>query len=72
MYQQFFGLQFLKMAPAPNFGVYLDFARSFLTEVDFRSMAPKFFLAYILQRCIHDTQLQYFSKNWILCHYKIV
>ena len=29
-------LQFLKMAPAPNFGVFLDFAHPFLTEVDFR------------------------------------
>ena len=28
-------LQFLKMAPAPNFGVFLDFARPFLIEVDF-------------------------------------
>ena len=28
-------LQFLKMAPAPYFGVFLDFAYLFLTEVDF-------------------------------------
>ena len=27
-------LQFLKMAPAPNFGVFLDFAHPFITEVD--------------------------------------
>ena len=25
----------LKMAPAPNFGVFLDFVHPFLTEVDF-------------------------------------
>ena len=29
--------QFLKMALAPNFGVFLDFARPFFTEVDFRN-----------------------------------
>ena len=41
MYQNFFFalsilLMFLKMAPAPNFGVFLDFGHPFLTEVDFR------------------------------------
>ena len=29
-------LQFLKMAPAPNFGVFFDFGHPLLTEVDFR------------------------------------
>ena len=33
--------QFLKMAPAPNFGVFIDFAHPFLTEVDF-SLPPKY------------------------------
>ena len=28
-------LQFLKMAPAPNFGVFLDFEHPFFAEVDF-------------------------------------
>ena len=30
-------LQFLKMAPAPNFGVFLDLANPYFTEVDFRN-----------------------------------
>ena len=34
-------LQFLKMAPAPNFGVFLNFAHSFLTEVDFKKTFKK-------------------------------
>ena len=33
-------IQFLKMAPAPNFGVFLDlnFEQPFLTEVDFSNL----------------------------------
>ena len=30
-------LQFLKMAPTPNFGVFLDFEHPFLNEVDFKA-----------------------------------
>ena len=30
-------LQFLKMAPAPNFGVFLDLANPYFTEVDYRN-----------------------------------
>ena len=39
MHQHFFGIKyyrkFLKMAPTPNFGVFSDFVRPFLSGVDF-------------------------------------
>ena len=45
-------LQVFKMAPSPNFGVFLDVTHSFLTEVDISiyvgDMSPKyFFLEYL-------------------------
>ena len=53
-------VQLLKMAPAPNFRVFLDFAHPFLTENDFRICLVLLRKVRVESRdlCIRNSQLK--------------